>query len=130
MKIKIEKKTLSRLAVLAAVGSAAGFINGFLGAGGGILLLYMFHKLNPNKSGEGARDDFAAVVAAVLPLCIVSAISYSSRGSLDMHLFLRFVPGAIVGGVLGAYLTDKIDTAILKTVFALLIIVAGFNMVF
>ena len=130
MKIAIEKKSVWKLGILALVGSAAGFINGFLGAGGGILLLYMFHRLNPNKSGEGARDDFASVVAAVLPLCVVSAISYSNRGSLDMNLFLRFVPGAVVGGVLGAYLTDKIDTKILKSIFALLIIVAGINMIF
>jgi len=130
LKIAIEKNNVVRLGILAVVGSLAGFINGFLGAGGGIILLAMFRRLNPNKSSEGARDDFASVVAAVLPLCVVSAISYSSRGSLDMNLFLRFVPGAIVGGVVGAYLTDKIDTRILKNIFALIIIIAGINMIF
>lgn len=130
LKIAIEKKSVCRLGILAAVGSAAGFINGFLGAGGGILLLYMFHRLNPNKDSEGARDDFASVVAAVLPLCVVSAVSYSSRGSLDMNLFVRFVPGAIAGGIVGAYLTDKMDTKILKNIFALIIVIAGINMIF
>lgn len=130
LKIAIEKNNVVRLGILAVVGIAAGFINGFLGAGGGIILLSMFRRLNPNKNSEGARDDFASVVAAVLPLCVVSAINYSSRGSLDMNLFLRFIPGALVGGVVGAYLTDKIDTRILKNIFALIIIIAGINMIF
>lgn len=129
MTVKTDKK--SKKALLTAVFSAvaAGFVNGFLGAGGGIILLWMFSRLNPDKSDLGARDNFACVVAAVLLLCVVSAVTYSGRGNFNSEIFPVLVLPAMAGGVIGAFLTDRLNTAVLKTVFAVLVVVAGINMI-
>ena len=73
---------------------------------------------------------FAAclVVAAVLPLCTVSAITYSGRGDFSGEMFFVLAVPAAVGGVIGAYLTDRLNTAVLKAVFAVLVVIAGLNM--
>ncbi len=128
MKIVCDKKSLLALGFLAAAGAAAGFCNGFLGAGGGIILLYAIKRINPVKGATAERDNFASVVAAVLPLCIVSAITYSGRGNFSGELFARLILPAAMGGVCGAFLTDKLNTSHIKNIFAVIVIVAGINM--
>lgn len=128
MRIK-NKKTAAKLFLCALSGAAAGFVNGFLGAGGGIILLWILTRMNPEKNAAALRDSFASVVFAVLLLSTVSAISYSHTGKIDMNALLSLaLPGAI-GGTLGAHLTDKLDTFILKLAFSVLIIIAGINMI-
>lgn len=129
MKIVCDKKSRRALCFLAAAGAAAGFCNGFLGAGGGIILLYAFKRLNPSSGTSAQRDNFASVVAAVLPLCVVSAITYSGRGHFDANLFARLILPAAMGGVCGAFLTDKLNTSMLKNIFAIIVIIAGINMI-
>lgn len=129
MEIRADRKSLRGIAFLALTGAAAGFCNGFLGAGGGIILLYAIKKVNVKKGASAERDNFASVVAAVLPLCAVSAITYSSKGGFSPELMARLIIPATLGGVIGAYLTDKLDTALLKNIFAVIVIVAGINMI-
>lgn len=124
-----ENKISARTLAAFGAGTAAGFINGFLGSGGGIILLYLFRRLSTDCGEERARNSFASVVAAVLPLCAVSAVVYSHKGMGDISLLLRFTAPAAAGGVLGAYLTDKLDTGVLSKIFAVIVTVAGINMI-
>ena len=129
MKIQPETKSVVTL-LLASLGAAfAGFINGFLGAGGGIILLWLFTKTNPDKSPAAARDNFASVVAGVLPLCIVSAINYSAAGSTAAAQAVPFMIPAAAGGYIGGMLTDKLNTGVLKGIFSVILICAGGNMI-
>ena len=129
MIIRLEKKAAAALGFLLMTGAAAGFCNGFLGAGGGIILLFALKKLNPMKGASAERDNFASVVAAVLPLCVVSAITYSGGGNFPADMFAVLVLPAAAGGVLGAFLTDRLNTSVLKGIFAVILIVAGINMI-
>lgn len=129
MIIKLEKKAAASLCFLLMTGAAAGFCNGFLGAGGGIILLFALKKLNPQKGASAERDNFASVVAAVLPLCVVSAITYSGSGNFPADMFAALVLPAAAGGVLGAFLTDRLNTSVLKGIFAVILIVAGISMI-
>lgn len=124
------KKTAARIGAVLIFGAAAGFVNGFLGAGGGIILMYMFRRMSMgygNSSGR-TRDVFASVVATVLPLSAVSAAIYGAKGMGDTEVLLRFAVPAAAGGLMGAYLTDRLDTKLLGTIFAVIMIVGGMNM--
>ncbi len=124
-----DKNNIKSIFLAITAGIFAGFINGFLGAGGGILLLWVLNHLNKDKTSAGARNNFAAVVAVVLLLSIVSAVSYSHHSNIDTsYLVILAIPGAC-GGVLGAYLTDRLNTNILKLVFCLIMVIAGINMI-
>ena len=124
------KKTTARMCAVLIFGAAAGFVNGFLGAGGGIILMYMFRRLSMGNSekGDKTRDIFASVVATVLPLSAVSAAVYGAKGMGDTSLLLKLAVPAAVGGVIGAFLTDKLDTKILRKIFAIIMITGGINM--
>jgi len=125
----IEKKTMGALALVAAGGIFAGFVNGFLGAGGGIILLWIFSRTNPPTDPFALRDNFASTVAIVLLLSTVSAVTYSHTGSVDTRALLSFALPGMIGGVVGAYLTDRLNTVALKLAFSVIIIIAGFNMI-
>ena len=124
------KKSYKNFILSAAVGAVAGFVNGFLGAGSGIILLWMLHKANPSTDKEATRDNFGSVVAIVLLLSTVSAVMYSDKGMVDVKNLFVFIPSGIIGGLIGAHITDRINTDILKLIFSILIVIAGVNMIF
>ena len=124
------KKSYKNFILSASIGAAAGFVNGFLGAGSGIILLWMLHKANPSTDKGATRDNFASVVAIVLLLSTVSAVMYSDKGMVDVKTLFVFIPSGIIGGILGAHITDRINTDILKLIFSILIVIAGINMIF
>jgi uncharacterized membrane protein YfcA len=128
MRIKIESKAKKKLMWAILTGVAAGFLNGFLGAGSGVVLMFAIAALNPDKSEEAARDNFATVVACVLPLCIVSIIIYIMQGAASGALVGRFALPGVIGGIIGAFLTDRMNTKILRFVFSVIVMIAGINM--
>ena len=113
--------------LLAAGGILAGFINGLLGAGGGIIIVFVLSKLL--KEGD-SRDVFANALCIMLPLSVVSCIVYVSKGSVSLDGFAPFIAPALVGGLLGALLLCKINTVFLKKLFAILVAVSGILLLF
>lgn len=112
----------------AALGAAAGFVNGLLGAGGGIIMVYAFSAVC-DKDDNGVKDAFASTVAAILPISIVSALTYTFSGTVDLSLLPRYALPAVAGGLLGARLMGSISAIWLKRIFALTVIYAGINMI-
>ena len=118
-------------AVLVAGGLAAGFMNGRLGAGGGILVVWILGWiLRPEDCGTAfdRRDVFASALAAMLPVTAVSAISYAVQGSLVLKGAERFIIPAVIGGVGGAFLLDRLKTETVRKIFTVIVIYSGIAM--
>ncbi|MBE6708223.1 MAG: sulfite exporter TauE/SafE family protein [Ruminococcaceae bacterium] len=111
---------------------AAGVINGLLGAGGGVIMLYVVRAVLKGRGDMEAvqKDTFATVVAIILPVSVVSAISYASKGNLNMDIMGVLTIPALIGGIIGAYLTDKLPSRVVRGIFALLVIISGVRMIF
>ncbi len=124
------KRTFKDFIICAAVGIFAGFINGFLGAGGGIVLLWILGRMNPESGADAVRNNFASVVLTVLLLSVVSAVTYSHTSKIDHVSLLTLALPGMAGGIAGAFLTDRLNTKILKLAFSVIIVIAGINMVF
>lgn len=129
MQITVSRRAKRRLILLAATGAAAGFLNGLLGAGGGIVLIYALSALNPDKSESGIRDNFASTIACILPVTLLSAFLYAADGRMDFTAVCPLVLPAIIGGFAGACLLGRINTVLLKKLFALLVIYSGISMI-
>lgn len=119
-KIQDKKKTLIKLLIL---GTAAGFVNGLLGSGGGILVVFGLTPLIADSNGK--RDVFANALAVMIPVSLISAISYISAGRTDLEGFGAYIIPAAIGGVIGAFLLDKIRVPVIKKLFAALVIWSG-----
>ncbi len=111
-----------RLLVLLAAGLGAGFVNGFLGSGGGILLVFAL-----GLAGIAPRERFAATIAVTLPLSALSAFLYGRH--VDLSAALGYLLPALIGGCLGALFLDKISTALLKRIFGGLVLIAGIGLI-
>lgn len=109
-------------------GLAAGAVNGLLGTGGGIILVFAFGRLMSERHGYGARDVFAAVILAILPMSAFSALMYIKSGSVELGAALPYAGAGALGGLIGAMLLDKINTELLKKLFAVMVIYAGVRM--
>ncbi len=112
------------LVILAISALLGGVVNGFLGTGGGIVLMLVL-GLMPAEDDNSVRDRFATVIAVILPLSVISAISYGDK--LNFSAASPYILPGILGGIAGGFLLDKISVKIVKRLFALMVIWAGIN---
>lgn len=122
------KLFIFKILPILTVGLLAGFINGLLGAGGGILIIYGLNKLL-GSTLEDKRSVFATAIAVILPLSAVSAIQYFRQGSLDVTLLAWLILPAIAGGALGGWLLRRLSPAFLSRLFAGVVLVSGIVLV-
>lgn len=126
--INIEKSTPKTLLYLLA-GAAAGVVNGALGAGGGIVLVFALAAISKDKSQNAVKERFITTLCVTSAVSAVSLFLYRAGIHPDMSLLPRLaVPGAL-GGLLGWWLMRRIDGENLKLLFGILTAVSGINMI-
>lgn len=104
----------------------AGGLNGLLGTGGGMVLVFALGALLGRERG---KEVFAISSFGILVFSLVSAMTYTSGGSLTGVALPRFALPAAGGGIIGALLLDKLKLFWLKKIFAVLLLYAGAKMV-
>lgn len=118
----------SRLAALCACGLAAGVINGLLGAGGGIILVFALTLLCKNALPD-RRDLYANALVVTLTLTLFSTVLYIKGGNAPPADLSRFVLPATLGGLAGGLLLGRISSRALGRLFAVLLVVSGVIMI-
>ena len=108
------------------IGALCGFLNGFFGGGGGMLVV----PLLKNRCSMDEKCAHASAVAVVLPITIVSAIINSLNYGADVDTLVPVTVGSVVGGVIGALLLKKLNNGAIKIAFSIAMIAAGVRMVF
>ena len=107
---------------IAAIGLLVGFITGFLGAGGGFLIIpaLLFFANLPMKQAIGT---------SLLIIFINSLIGFAGdvlKGNeIHYELLLTISAIALIGMFIGTYLSKKIDGAKLKPAFGWFVLVMG-----
>ena len=107
-------------------GILIGFINGFFGGGGGMIVVPLLIFL----LGLEEKEAHATAIFIILPLSITSSIIYITKNSLDYINLLTCGLGVILGGVLGALLLNKMNNKALRIIFSVIMIIAGIKMMF
>jgi uncharacterized membrane protein YfcA len=109
----------------AAAGAAAGLVNGFFGAGGGMVLVPLLIHL----AGLRDRDAFSSAIAVILPLCIVSIVTYALHSSVPFGDALPYLLGGAGGGVLAGLLFQKVPVRALHLGLGALIVFGGVRLI-
>ncbi len=119
-----EGKLRLKIAVLIMFGVFSGFVNGLLGAGGGILVVY---ALNYALKGSDidSRDIYANALCVMLPISSISCVRYAFAGNLSTEGFAVYAIPAIAGGVVGGFLLSKLKASVTQKLFAALVIWSG-----
>jgi len=106
------------------LGFAAGLLNGFLGAGGGMAVVPMLNGL-----GVEQKRCHATSLMIMLPLAVSSGFLYLRSGSFLLSDALVYLPGGLLGAFFGGWLLPKLNTIVLKRVFGLVMIFAGTRLI-
>ena len=127
-------KAHSRLLYVCAGALAAGIINGLLGAGGGIIMIFVLAPALGGlyENGEDfykRRDLMAISLSVMLPVSAVSAIRYALGGMLDTEYIPKIILPAVIGGIVGGILLDKLKENLIMKLFAFLVIYSGIAMI-
>lgn len=125
-----DKISQKNLIITFSASLCGGFLNGFLGAAGGIVLgLVMTKILSDNGGTCDRRDIYANVQIAMICVSLVSFTIYSSRGDTGLIENTWIILPAIAGGVAGSMILRKISSKTVGKVFALLTIYSGIRMI-
>ena len=107
----------------ALIGISIGIINGLLGAGGGMIAVPLLKNLGFSQSKAQAN-----AVAVILPISLISAAMYVLRRNVSIGDSLIYIPGGIIGTLIGTFILCRIPQKILKKTFAAFMIWAGIRL--
>ena len=109
--------------ILIGIGLSAGFLNGFLGTGGGILIVAGLSALT--RDAPAPRSVFASAMAVTLPLSVFSVWRYACRGNVPWQAALPWILPASAGGICGAWLLGKLQISTLLWLFGSVLCASG-----
>ena len=111
----------SKLILYVSIGAIAGLTAGFLGIGGGILLVPMMVGL----LGLTQHEAHGTSLAIIIPVAVVSAVVYALRSNIDWILVATIGSSSVVGTIIGAKLMMKVPAYRLRQLFGAYAIAIG-----
>ena len=118
----MKNKTKQNLSI-AVIGTIIGFINGILGAGGGMLAVPLL-----KKTGFDTKQSHTNAIAVILPITIISAVMYLFKETVTLKDAYVYIPTGLIGALIGTYLFKKISSKWLKRIFGALMVYAGIRL--
>ena len=120
-----ENTKTPRIGFSLLAGALAGFVNGFFGAGGGMVLVPLLIWLCRIED----KAAFSSAIAVILPLCIVSIVIYALHDSLPVSDALPYLIGGAAGGVLAGLLFRKMPARALHLILGGVILAGGIRLI-
>ncbi len=112
----------------ALTGMTAGFLAGYLGIGGGLILVpvlsWMFSQ-DPATSDTAVQMAVATSLATMLFTSMSSLLAQHRRGAIFWPVVRQMLPGLMVGALLGSYIADHIGNIALGRVFGVFALLVG-----
>ena len=118
----------------AVIGIVAGYFAGFLGVGGGFILVPAMTFLFLHASESGVSQDLAVHTAIATSLATMLVTSLSSiaahhrKGAVQWPLVRLMTPGLMIGAVLGAAVASQLPGEVLVKVFAVFALASGLQL--
>lgn len=106
--------TLPIVAKIACIGLFAGFMGGFVGVGGGFVMVPLFISL----LGVPARLASGTSLTSVCILAIPGAVEQAVFGNINFAIGIAMAVGSMPGAVVGANLVKRIPERALRIFFA------------
>lgn len=109
------------------VGLVAGVCSGFLGIGGGTIIIPFLVFVTGFTQHQAQGTTLALMVP---PIGILAALRYYQQGNVDIKAAVFICLGFVIGGLFGADLVSPVSDAVLKKVFGAFLMLVGLKMLF
>lgn len=106
---------------LVAIGAVAGVYSGFLGLGGGFVIVPGLTRF----AGMSVKRAIGTSLATVAVLAVPGTITHALLGHVDWRLALLLAIGVVPGAMFGARLTERASDRAVRLSFAALLAVVG-----
>jgi hypothetical protein len=118
---------MNTLLILILVGLAAGMLGGFIGVGGGIIIVpAMIYFM-----GMGQHAAQGTSLAMMLPPIGALAVwNYYKEGAVDMKAAMILAAGFLIGGYLGSKMSLKLDPVKVKLIFGVFMFFVAIKMTY
>ena len=116
----------------AVIGVLAGYLAGFLGIGGGFVVvpaLTLLFLRNPETAPWAIHMAVATSLATMLVTSLSSIIAHHRRGAIRWPLVRSLAGGLVVGAIVGALIADALHGDALVRVFGAFAILAGLQLI-
>lgn len=117
----------------AMTGLLAGFLAGYLGIGGGLVLVpvlsFLFSR-DPAIAHIAVQMAVATSLSTMLFTSMSSILSHHKRGAIIWRLVRQLAPGLLVGALLGSVIADRIGNTALGYVFGVFALLVSLQMFF
>lgn len=112
------KLTPKYVAKVALIGIVAGFMSGYVGVGGGFIMVPLFVSM----LGIPMRLASGTSLTAVCILAIPGVIEQAVLGNIDYMVGIAMMVGSIPGAIVGASLVKRVPERALRFAFALFLL--------
>lgn len=113
--------------VLIIIGLLAGILGGFVGVGGGIIIVpaLIFFLGMTQFQAQGT-----SLAMMLPPIGILAVMNYAKSDNLNWKYAFILAGAFIVGGYLGSKLSLSLSPVVVKKAFGILMIVAALKLIF
>lgn len=112
--------------ILACIGIAAGYLSGFVGIGGGIVMVpAMVYFLG--LSQHTAQGTSLAVLS--IPVGILGVINYYQKGHVQLPYAAVIAVCFVVGSYFGSKYALKLDASMVRRVFGVLMLIVSLRFI-
>lgn len=112
--------------ILIAIGMSAGMLSGFVGIGGGVIIVPML-LVAFNMSQLQAQG--TSLFVLLLPVGILAVHNYWKTGNINWTFGVIIAISFVIGGYFGSKLALRISPAIVKLVFGVLMVYVAIKMI-
>lgn len=113
--------TARTVAAMIAIGLIAGFMGGYVGVGGGFVMVPLFISV----LGISMREASGTSLVAVCILAVPGVIEQALLGNVHVSVGLAIAVGSMPGSILGASLVKRIPESALRLLFASFLLVVA-----
>lgn len=113
--------TTRTVAAMIVIGLIAGFMGGYVGVGGGFIMVPLFISV----LGISMREASGTSLVAVCILAVPGVIEQALLGNVHVSVGLAIAVGSMPGSILGASLVRRIPESALRLLFASFLLVVA-----
>ncbi len=118
---------VSTIIYLVLIGVSAGVLSGFIGIGGGIIivpgLLYLVGLTQLQAQGT-------SLALMLPPIGILAFMQYYKAGNVDLKVASIVAVTFVIGGLIGGKYAQKVDENLIKLIFGAVMIIVAIKMIF